>query len=177
MSTRIRVLVIVVGALALAEAAFAGEPAKQSDAKIRIGTYDTRAVALAYLRSLAFEKELAQLRAQADKARADGDANRLMELEKQGGQGQQRAHAQVFSNAPIDNILPKLKESMPAVAKEANVVAIVPKADWNDTSIELVDVTDLLVEQFKPTEQTRKIIAEIRGSRPMDLVEAVLLKD
>ena len=93
------------------------------------------------------------------------------------GQGQRRAHAQVFSNAPIDDILPKLKEVLPAVAKQANVAAIVPSADWRDPAVELVDVTDLLADQFKPTEKTRTMMGEIRKGQPIDLVEAVMMND
>lgn len=171
-------LVVVLGiVLASAAGAFAQEAAKAPAGKLRIGTYDTRAVALAYLRSEESLKQVSDRYEEYKKAKAAGDQKRMDELKPQGEHSQQLAHAQVFSNAPIDNILLKLKDGFPAAAKKANVSAIVPSADWTDPSIELVDVTELLAEQFKPTEQTRKMMTEIRKSKPLGIVEAVLLKD
>lgn len=171
--------VLVVAAVILAEAAtaFAADAPGTGAPKVRIGTYDTRAVALAYLRSEDWQKEIAKLRTEVEKAKAAGDEKRVGELQPQGERGQRRAHAQVFSNGPIDDILPKLKDAMAAVAKKANVAVIVPSAAWHDDSVELVDVTELLAEQFKPSDETRKIMAEIRKSQPMDFVEAVMMKD
>jgi hypothetical protein len=176
MFTRNNTLIAMAIVLAAAGNTLGQNPATRPSEKIRIGTYNTRAVALVYLRS-ASNDEVAKLRGEIEKAKAAGDEKRVQELMPQGERGQRRAHAQVFSNAPIDNILPKLRDSMPAVAKKANVAAIIPSADWYDPAVELVDVTDLLVEQFKPTAETRKIMAELSKNQPVDLVEAVMMKD
>jgi hypothetical protein len=171
---------IVLGTVLASPAAFAGENAANSPAagRLRIGTYDTRVVALAYLRSDEFKNgELPRLQAELNKAKDAGDQKKIDELRPKTHRLQRLAHAQVFSNAPIDNILPKLKEQMPAVAKKANVCAIVPSANWNDPSVELVDVTDMLAEHFKPDDETRKLMGELRKHKPMDLVEAVMMED
>lgn len=63
------------------------------------------------------------------------------------------------------------------MGKEANVTAVVPSVDWHDAAVQTIDVTDLLVEHFKPTDSTCKVIAELRKQPPIDLVEAVQMKD
>jgi hypothetical protein len=45
-------------------------------------------------------------------------------------------------------------------------VAIASVADWHDSTVELVDVTDALVALFEPDAQTLKIVQEVRGRAP-----------
>ena len=179
MFARNTVLAIVATALLACGSMLAAAEPPANPPPLRIGTYDTRALALVYYRSAEFGEEMSRLTAERDKAKAAGDQKRVDELQTQGQNSQRRAHAQGFSNAPIDNILilPRFKDAIAAVAKDAKVAAVVPSVDWHDAAIQTVDVTDQLVAQPKPDDQTKKMAAELRQHPPIDLVQAVMMKD
>ena len=124
---------------------------KPSGAKLRVGTFDSRAVAGAYYGSDAFHDLLKGLTAEHEKAKAAGDKKRVKELEAEGPALQELAHKQVFGTWPVDNILAKIKGEIPKIAKQADVDVIVSKWDvvYQRSGVEFVDVTDLMVQRFK----------------------------
>src|SRR5690349_11160332 len=65
-------------------------------ASTRVGTFDPRAVALAYYRSPLFELHLREWKAERDRFEAAGDTSRTAEIEAQGKAEQDLAHRQVF---------------------------------------------------------------------------------
>lgn len=167
-------LFVLAGGLSRAAAPPPSTAAAPSGARLRIGTYDTRAVALAYGRSEARGKDLADLHRQAEQAKQAKDDKRLAELKNQGERQQFLAHAQVFSNAPIGDIVRDKvgPDALAKVAADAGVVAICPSADWHDASaVEAVDVTDALVAHFSPDAKTLGFIRDIKGKPPIDLWE------
>ena len=60
---------------------------KTSGSKVRVGTFDSRAVAMAYFGSEPFKRQLNDLRAEYEKAKAAGDEKRVKELGAQGRSG------------------------------------------------------------------------------------------
>lgn len=164
----------------------AGEPAaKPGDAKARIGVYDSRAVAVAFVGSEAYKasrgKELAKMREEHDKAKAEGNQKRVAELEAQGKAQQVLLHKQGFSTAPVDDILKHIADKMPEIARSAGVGPIVSK--WDEAALakhksaEQVDVTMALVDAFRPNERQRKSAVEIQKHKPISLQQAENLKD
>jgi hypothetical protein len=139
-------------------------------AKTRIGTYESRAVGLAYGRSKVLNDRITALRAEAEKARQAGDEKRLAEFKKAGAASQDRLHRQVFGDAPIDDIMEIIKDALPAIQKQANVSKIVREAKAGPT-VEIVDVTPLLVAHFNPTKETLKMIEEIKKHPPLKASE------
>ena len=75
------------------------------DSKIRIGVYDSRAVAVAYAPSEWNEKRLKEKMAEMEKAKSAGEAKKIAELEAWGNDQQAKLHRQGFSTAPVDDIL------------------------------------------------------------------------
>jgi len=124
---------------------------KTSGLKVRVGTFDSRAVAGAYYGSDAFHDHLKVLTAEYEKAKAAGDKKRVKELEAEGPASQELAHKQVFGTWPVDNILAKIKGEIPKIAKQADVDVVVSKwyVGYRRTGVEFVDVTDLMVQRFK----------------------------
>jgi hypothetical protein len=110
---------------------------------------------MAYVRSEAFERRFKGLKAEYEKAKATGDQKRVEELEAQGREGQELVHKQGFGTWPVDNILDTIKEKIPGIAKQAGVDVVVSKwhVVYQRSGVELVDVTDLMVEPFDPDEQ------------------------
>jgi hypothetical protein len=164
------VFVAVASVAVLFSLARADAPARAP--RLRIGTYDSRAVAVAYAGSDLMRQRLQQLMKDRDAARAAGDQQKVKQLEDQGAALQRKLHRQGFSDVPVDDLLENVKDSLPKVAKDANVAMIVRHVNFtDDAAVEVVDVTDRLVEQFNPSDKTRKMAADIRTRAPADLDE------
>jgi hypothetical protein len=144
---------------------------------IRIGTYDSRAVALASRNSGAMQRKIVMLQKQLKQAEDAGDRKQAQEIKDRGEAMQVLAHMQVFSNGPIDNIIESIHNQLPAIAEQQKVMAIVPHLDIAAPGVEVVDVTDALVAALGPDEKTLKIIADLRTKPPIDIVDALLIKD
>ena len=143
-------------------------------AAMLIGTYDGRAVALAYYRS---DAGLARIKAVVDEARKAKAANdkNAAELERKVHRLSMRNHAQVFSNLPVSEVVQKHvgEQALREIARQAGVQAIVPAVEWRDESIQTVDVTDALVEHFRPSDKTRGYARDIRNKPPAEIWEVV----
>ncbi len=144
--------------------------AATTTARTRVGTFDSRGVALAYGRSKRADCMLArvnELTTAHGEAKAAGNEDRMHELETQAIATQDRIHKQVFSGAPIPEVLALLKDDLPEVAKEANVSMIIGDVLYHGDDVELVDVTLEMCEPFKPDAKTRKMIKELIAKPPV----------
>ena len=156
-------------------------PATTPTNVVRVGTYDSRAIAIAFYRSPSFTNWLADLKAKHEKAKAEGNQKRVAEFEVEGKASQQLAHKQGFSTAPVDDILAHIKDQLPEIAKKAGVGPIVSK--WDKAALakykssDLVDVTMALVDAFKPDDRTRGIVMDSQKAPPIPLEEAENIKD
>ena len=150
--------------------------AKANASQVRVGVFDSRALAMAYYRSEAFKLKMKEMRAEYEQAKAAGDEERVKELEAKGPAEQELAHKQGFGTWPVDNILEMIKEDIPEIAKQAKVDVIVSK--WNivyqESGVEFINITDFMVKPFNPDEKTLKTIEEIQEQDPVPLEE---LKD
>ncbi len=143
---------------------------QQENSKVRIGTFDSHCIAMAYGRT-DFLKDIEELRTQHAKAKEEGNQELIKELEQLGPTKQVLMHQQGFSTGSITNILEKIKEKFPAIAKENNLKLIVSKWEvmFADESLELVDITDQLTALFNPDEATRKIIESVKAMEPVPI--------
>ena len=141
---------IVSSAVALCVLAGAAAFAQSKENTLRIGVYDSRAIAVAYGNSTEFRKSLEAVTADYQKAKAAKDDKRVKEIETQMKARQRRAHEQGFSTGSVANIMARIKDSLPGVAKKAGVDVIASKWEVNYQSpeVKLVDVTDDLVALF-----------------------------
>lgn len=155
------------GLAVASQLAHAAEPAPT----VRIGVYDSRAVALAFGRSPAVAHEFADLKAKHQKAKADGDDAAQRELEKQGQSRQIRLHLQVFSVAPVPEAIESIQKQLPDLAQRQHVVAITSGTDYHAPGVALVDVTDELVKLFEPSPETLKVIEEMKKQKPLPIEE------
>ena len=168
--------VVFVMSLALAAAATqvatgASQPAREEAAAIRVGAFDSRAVAVAYARSEVFRRGITAMRAEYDAAKEQGDAARVAELDAEGTAMQDLLHRQGFSTWPVDDILEQIETQIPGIAERAGVDLIVSKWTivYERPGIELIDLTDLMVVPFEPDEETLKIIEELKKTAPVSL--------
>lgn len=153
----------------------AGQPARAEDASrpttqpalglprapVRVGTFDPRAVALAYYRSSRFQQHLRELRAECDRSRAAGDASRVAEIESQGKAEQGLAHRQVFGTGPYDGLAERLTSVWPAVLKSGDVDVVVPRAFAARDAVQCVDVTNVILDELHADQKTRDMIRDL----------------
>ena len=158
---------VLVGLLALGARTANGTGAEAP--RVVVGTFDSRAVAVAYVRSEAFAEELRGLHAELAAARAAGDEARVAELEVLGPRLQERAHRQGFGMAPVDDLLAGVADELPRLASEAGVDVIVSKwaLAYRSEGARFVDVTDRMAELFEPDEATRATIRELLRTPPV----------
>lgn len=130
----------------------------------RVGTFDSRGIALAYGRSArpdCMMAQVAEIRRAHEQAANAGDEDRMQELEAQAVAIQGRIHEQVFSGAPIDEILALIEDDLAKVAEAAGVAFIVGDVLYKSPGVESVDVTLEMCDPFEPDADTRKTIREI----------------
>ena len=142
--------------------------AAEDATKVKIGVYDSRGVAIAYGRSTEFIQSVVEKwKADHAKAVADKDEKRAKELEQEQQWAEARLHLRGISTVGMSDILAKVSDALPGIAKEAGVTLIVSKwaMDYCDPSVETVDVTLPLARLFHPDEETLKTLEEL-GSQP-----------
>jgi hypothetical protein len=139
--------------------------------KLRIGVYDSRAVAVAYGNSSAFQESVKTVRAEYEKAKAANDSKQLKEIESRMKLQQRRMHEQGFSTGSVAGIVAKVKDALPGMAKKAGVQAIVSKWELNYQSpeVEVVDVTDDMVALFHVSDKGKEWAKGIQARPPVPL--------
>lgn len=142
-------------------------------AELRVGVYDSRAICIAYAPSKMHAAEMKQLHEAYEKARADGDEKEIQRIEAEAEARQRRFHLQGFGTAPVDDILARIDDKLPEIARRARVDLIVSKwaIDYAASDAEMVDITDALVEPFEPSQRTRKILAQLPDTPPISAEE------
>ena len=144
----------------------AGETA-QPAAKMRVGTYDNRAVAIAWFHSEF--NDLGKLHEQMRAAKVAGDQAKIDELSELGRKLQRKLHFQGFGRAPVTDLLKPVKDRLGEVAAAAGVDAIVFECDFAGEGVEVVDVTDEVVKLFDPTTEALQTIQELSQHDPVPL--------
>ena len=174
------IVLIVLSGVAVCWRVGAEPPAgKAEKARLRVGTFDSRAVAIAYVSSEVGKRDLGKLFEEHQKAKAAGDTEKVAKLEEQGKARQVRMHEQGFSKGRVDDVLEQIKDKLPAIAREAGVDLIVSKWDvvYQGPAVELVDVTELVVKPFNPNERARGWIKDLGKVAPIPLEDARKIDD
>jgi hypothetical protein len=140
-----------------------------SGGRVRIGVYDNRAVAVVYAASRfnPVQEKMAEQQA----AKKAGDQRKLDELKAWGKQQQRMLHYQAFCRVPVKDLLEPVKEQMSAIAADQHLAAIVMSCDVVAPDAELVDVTEQVIDLFKPTARAREMALKCRSVAPVSLLE------
>jgi hypothetical protein len=164
---------IVSSTVALCVLAGATASAQSQTNQLRVGVYDSRAIAIAYGNSPAFQDSAKSVRAEYEKVRVEKNEKRMKEIDARMQLRQRRAHEQGFSTGSVAGILATVKDSLPAVAKKAGVQVIVSKWELNYQSpdVEAVDVTDELVALFHPSEKVLGWVKSCQEKKPLPIEE------
>jgi len=148
--------------------------AEQNNASVqRIGIYDSRVVAYAHFWTSEHQKHLKDKIEAGKSAKSAGDLAQFNKLGKEMADEQERLHREVFSTGPADEAMSALKPRLAEIQKQAGVSVLVSK--WDKQALgsyksgQQVDVTDLLVREFKLEPQQLKTIEEIKKQKPVPL--------
>jgi hypothetical protein len=144
---------------------------KPDGTRERIGVYDSRAIAVAYVGSTYQQAKLKELEAQLAKAKEAGNTKEVARLETEGKAWQKKLNQQGFGKAPVDDLLVPIAAELPRIQEAAKVTSLVSKWDQarlsKDATFDQIDVTILLVDAFHPNELQRKRAMEIQKLKPV----------
>ena len=139
----------------------AGETREKTDkvSRIIVGTFDSRAVTLAFGNSpqeAEFYKRYPEYVAPRAGATPEEVEQWKINLKK-------RQFRQGFGRGDVGEFLDLIKDEIPKIAEKAGVDIIVSKWDieYQSPKVKLVDVTEALIQPFKPTEERLKIIRDV----------------
>ena len=149
--------------------------------EVRVGVYDSRAVAYAYFWSAPRREERDALIARAKDAKRSGDTALLNQLKPQIAAAQRQSMLEVFSTAPADEAMASLKDRLPPLRRELGLDRLVSKWDTRAlrgvSEADRVDVTDRLVREFlqEPTEKQLKMLESMEAAKPIPLWQVKLI--
>lgn len=143
--------------------------------KVRIGVYDSRAIAVAWASSK--YNPVARKRAELEAAKKAGDRRKIQELEAWGPAHQRLLHFQGFGRVPVTDLLAPVKPGVARVAREKGLAAVTMAADYAAPHVQVIDVTDALVELYNPTDRTRATVKALRKVEPIGLLELADMKE
>ena len=162
-------IVLVLAALPLmGDTDTTSAPPQASAKAIRVGTFDSRGVAYAYYMSEEQRKLSRERREALEEAKAQGDKKRLKQLEEKARPAREKRYRQIFGRGPIDEILERLQDRLPQVAREAGVDLIVERVCYARAGVETLDVTELMAKQFKATKETLRLLRELMKRPPVE---------
>lgn len=172
MNTRTVILAVLV--LSLALIAFACLPKAIPQ---RIGVYDSRAIAIAYANSPTFNTSATMLSERMKAAKEKGDKKEMAAIEREATLRQAMMHEQGFGKGSVIGMIALVKDSIAALAARENVILVVSKWEvaYNEKNVELVDLTEQVVEFFQPNERIRSMLKELPKNEPVE--NAYLIQD
>ena len=142
-----------------------GAGATHQPARVRIGTYDSRAVAVAYARSAACAESLKTWQARLDQAAVKNEKGAKDRISRAADRRQWLSHRQAFGRASVDDAMRAVKDKLAEIARQARVEAIVYEPDFASEQVELIDLTAEVVALFEPDERTRKMAMGIMNAK------------
>ena len=161
------IILMLVGGTVLGIGVLASVGSDKGSSILRVGTYDNRAIAVAYAHS-AYNPVRSKMQ-EHERAKAAGDAKRVEELERWGPKHQRQLHRQGFCRVPVNDLLMHVRDKLPDVARKANVDVIAWHYDYSAAGVDVVDVTEELALLFDPSDKTLQTIEQLRNKKPLDL--------
>jgi hypothetical protein len=144
-------------------------PSTPRHSDVKIGTYESRAIAIAWAASP--HNPVGEKMKEYEAAKKEGNKAKVAELEAWGPAHQRVLHFQGFGNVPVSDLLSPVENKMKDLLREKNLAAIAQHCNAVAETAETVDITDDLVLLFEPSQRTLDMVKEIRGRQPLSLLE------
>jgi hypothetical protein len=139
---------------------------------LKLGTYDSRIVTMAYSRSEHFTKVMNEMK-ESEAIMQSNDTAKKIEAIYKIFTKQYILHQQVFSSGSSAFILDLVKDKLPQVAKDAGVFAIVSKWELTfvDPNVEVIDLTMPVSKLFNPSGDFDQMVPQMQAQAPIPLEE------
>ena len=143
--------------------------AQKKSSAVKIGTYDSRIVMLAYAKSNFFKEKLQKVSKESEELLNSKDSVKMKEGAMKMISFSFNMEKCVFTSASATPIINLVKDQFPEVAKKAGVSMIVSKGDLNysNPDIEIIDLTQQISTLFDPAGADVKTAAEISKQDPV----------
>jgi hypothetical protein len=151
-----------------------------AQSKFRVGTYDSRAIVLAYLNSAYsrnFMQTMKELSAKMQKAKQENDSEAIKKLNFEGPVRQAILHEKGFGTGSVRFEIMEIKDKIDSLAKAEKIDLVVSKWELNysDPNCEVIDITEKIASLFNPNDRFKKMTQDILKSEP--LKDAFLIED
>ena len=145
-------------------------------AKVRVGTFDSRLVALAYYNSKDYDQFIADFNRQYKVAESKKDSITIKKMLIKGPVLQRMMNDRIFGKGSVNLILDNYKDKIDAVGKANNVNMIVSKWEvmYKTPGIEYVDLTWKIMAIWNPSEQVIKWAKN--GEKELPIKDAIFDK-
>lgn len=166
-----RRIVVLASAVAVVAGAVALAPHHQPEpAKVRLGVYDSRGVAIAWAGS--DFNTIGEKMKEYERAKSAGNQDEVKRLEEWGLMLQRQLHFQGFGHYPVDEYLVPLGDKLPKLLKDRDLAAIVWAPNAKADNVETVDVTVDLMKLFGMDEaKAKKMMSEVSAHEPLTFAE------
>ena len=154
---------------------FAGMDA-YSQSKVKIGTYDSRMVAVMFYNSKYFNlREEAKKRMEA--AKEKNDTVEIENIKKEMPLRQRFMHEQAFGKGSVNWIMDQFKDKVSDIAEKEKVNIVVSKWELNyyGQGAEFVDLTEKICAIFGSEMDFKKMYSELQMNEPVK--DAYLIED
>ena len=151
-----------------------------SKENIRVGVYDSRAVAILYYQGSEFRTEIKSMHKQLKEAKEKKDSATIKMLEEKGSLMQKIAHDKGFGRGSVIEIIEKyenFKEMAKLLAEKENLSLILSKWELNYSAdnVLTVDITEQLLKALGASQKLLKMIDQMKDKPPIK--DAFFLKD
>ena len=142
-----------------------------SEAKSKIGVFDSRLIAINNFRSESFQKEMQAMFADYKKAKENKDTAEIKKLDEKGPLMQRILHDKGFGRGSVAEIMERNSTELKALAKKEKLSAIVSKWELiaSGEDVEVVDITLLILKEiYKAPEDVLKMYDEMKDMKPVE---------
>lgn len=142
---------------------------KNIEAKMRVGVYDSRMVAVWYYNSTDYRNSFKTMMEEMKKAKESNNIEKQNELNGKGELLQRIAHDKSFGTGSVAEILESRKEEIAKLAKTERMDIIVSKWELNfsNKDLEIIDITEKLLKQFGADEKIMGYYKDMKNNLPI----------
>ncbi len=115
------------------------------ETKLTVGIFSRSFLVQSFYRSETWKKKMQELMTARNEAAVSSDSLKVDQIDKELSNLQALAQRQLSGDAPLTNILDALRNSWPAIARDAKVDIIVESPLFVTPGSALVDVTPIMV--------------------------------
>lgn len=142
---------------------------KNIEAKMRVGVYDSRMVAVWYFNSSDYRESIKSMMSEMKSAKESNNIDKQNELNGRGELMQRVAHDKGFGTGSVAEILSSKKDIIAKFAKSEKLDLIVSKweVNFSNENIKLVDITEKLLKALGADDKIMGYFKDMKINAPI----------